>query len=72
MGFTATDTVSCRLLPEQIATLRELAARNRVSLCRFVGGLCLSAIQGRKPIHTQIPSSASQESPVTRKDELEG
>lgn len=47
MGYTATDTVSCRLLPSQIAALRELAAAEEVSLSRFVSGLCLAAIHDR-------------------------
>lgn len=45
MGYTVTDTVSCRLLPSQIAQLRELAATEEVSLSRFVSRLCLAAIQ---------------------------
>ena len=45
MGYTITDTVSCRLLPWQITELRELAAAEDVSLSRFVSGLCLTAIQ---------------------------
>jgi hypothetical protein len=48
MGYTVTDTVSCRLLPTHIAELRELAATEEVSLSRFVSGLCLTAIQDRK------------------------
>jgi hypothetical protein len=48
MGCTITDTVSCRLLPSQIAELRELAAGEGVSLSRFVSGLCLTAIQARE------------------------
>ena len=48
MGYTVTDTVSCRLLPSQIAELRELAATEGVSLSRFVSGLCLTAIQDCK------------------------
>jgi hypothetical protein len=48
MGYTLTDTVSCRLLPSQIAQLRELAAAEEVSLSRFVSGLCLTAIEARE------------------------
>jgi len=53
MGYTKTDTVSCRLLPEQIAELRALATTEQMSLCRFVGGLCLAALHDRK---TQVQS----------------
>jgi hypothetical protein len=59
MGYTTTDTVSCRLLPSQIAQLRELAAAEEVSLSRFVSGLCLTAIQGREKVQAS-----------TRNDEL--
>jgi hypothetical protein len=45
MGYTMTDTVSCRLLPSQ---LRELAAAEGVSLARFVSGLCLTAIKAHE------------------------
>jgi hypothetical protein len=45
MGYTATDTVSCRLLPAEITELRELATIEGVSLSRLVGRLCLAAIQ---------------------------
>lgn len=55
MGYTATDTVSCRLLPAQIAELRALAAAEEVSLSRFMSGLCLTAIQGREE-HQARPS----------------
>jgi len=60
MGYTTTDTVSCRLLPSQITKLRELAATEEVSLSRFVGGLCLTAIQ----VRNQEPGRPSG-SPVT-------
>jgi hypothetical protein len=53
MGYTITDTVSCRLLPSQIAELRELAAAEGVSLSRFVSGLCIKAIQDRQQSKTQ-------------------
>jgi hypothetical protein len=65
MGYTITDTVSCRLLPEQIAELRKLAATDGVSLARFVSGLCVTAIQdheqnGTPPTHldgaTDVPA----------------
>jgi hypothetical protein len=48
MGCTVTDTVSCRLLPSQIAQLRELAGAEGVSLSRLVSGLCLTAIYGHE------------------------
>ncbi len=56
MGYTITDTVSCRLLPSQIVQLRELAATEGVSLSRLVSGLCLTAIQGRTETQAQAPS----------------
>lgn len=63
MGYTATDTVSCRLLPLQIAQLRELAAIKEISLSRFVSGLCLDAIQGHgdksRPIRLTGPREES-------------
>jgi hypothetical protein len=59
MGYTTTDTVSCRLLPSQVAALRELAATERVSLSRFVSGLCLTAIQdyAKADLRKQAPDS---------------
>jgi len=63
MGYTITDTVSCRLLPSQIAELRGLAARENVSLSRFVSGLCLTAIQGSTKTHAQAPSPDSNATP---------
>lgn len=35
-------------MPSQIVQLRQLAAAEKVSLSRFVSGLCLTAIQGRE------------------------
>lgn len=70
MGYTATDTASCRLLPSQIAELRELAAAEKVSLSRFMSGLCLTAIQGREE-HPQARSSGIHGSSVTQKHEIE-
>jgi len=72
MGYTITDTVSCRLLPSQIAELRELAAAEEVSLSRFVSGLCLTAIEGGTQDHTQTQSRGTHESPVTRQEEVGG
>jgi hypothetical protein len=69
MGYTVTDTVSCRLVPSQIAELRELAATEEVSLSRFVSGLCLTAIQGREKDQSPRPSSDGHGSSTTRKDE---
>jgi hypothetical protein len=69
MGYTVTDTVSCRLLPSQIAELRRLAATEGVSLSRLVSGLCLTAIQGRESNHAPERSSDSHGSPSTREDE---
>ena len=65
MGYTTTDTVSCRLLPSQIADLRELATTEKVSLSRFVSGLCLTAIQdyAKSDLRKQAPDSHG--SPVT-------
>jgi hypothetical protein len=70
MGYTVTDTVSCRLLPAQIAELRELAAAEEVSLSRFMSALCLTAIQGREE-HPQARSSGSHGSPITQNHEIE-
>ena len=72
MGYTVTDTVSCRLLPSQIAELRELAATEEVSLSRFIGGLCLATIQARERDHTQTESPDTNGSTITRKDDLGG
>lgn len=70
MGYTATDTVSCRLLPAQIAELRELAAVEEVSLSRFMSGLCLTAIQGREE-HPKARSLDTHGSPVIQNNEIE-
>jgi hypothetical protein len=64
MGYTTTDTVSCRLLPSQIAELRELAATKKVSLSRFVSELCVTTIQGR---HQE--QSGTHKSPIIRREE---
>jgi hypothetical protein len=70
MGYTATDTVSCRLLPEQIAKLRQLAASEGVSLARYMSGLCLGAIQGHERDQTSTPSSGTHDSRITRENEV--
>jgi hypothetical protein len=70
MGFTITDTVSCRLLPSQIAQLRELAAAEGVSLSRFVSTLCMGAIGGRESDEAPTLSSDGHGSLTTRNDDL--
>jgi hypothetical protein len=72
MGYTITDTVSCRLLPSQIAELRELAATEEVSLSRFVSGLCLAAIQDCAKNDVRKRSPGTHTSPVTRKTNRSG
>jgi hypothetical protein len=70
MGYTITDTVSCRLLPSQIAELRELAATEEASLSRFVSGLCLAAIQDCAKNDLRERAPGTHRSPDSRKDEL--
>jgi hypothetical protein len=72
MGYTVTDTVSCRLVPSQIAELRELAATEEVSLSRFVSTLCMSEIEGHRKNRAPGPSSDSQGSPTSREDQVDG
>jgi hypothetical protein len=69
MGYTVTDTVSCRLLPSQIAELRALAATEKVSLSRFVSGLCLETIQRSEKDHTHAQSLRTHKASVTRADD---
>jgi hypothetical protein len=70
MGYTITDTVSCRLLPSQITQLRELAVDEGVSLSRFVSELCLTAIQGRENDQAPMLLLDGDGSPTTREDQV--